>query len=804
MLHDLRTALRQLAKAPGFTAVVIFTLALGIGACTAIFSVVRGVILKPLPYPAAERIAILGEVDVPGERPVGGSVAVLNFLDYREQNTVFEGLAATSGRGATLAIGDGEPQRILTQLVSANYFDILGVAPVLGRNFTAEDDQTGAARVALIGHELWQTQFGGRADVLGRQVLLNGEPTTIIGVLPEMLRRVTTYQLWVPIAFSERERSPANRGAHYLNVLGRLKPDVTAAQAQTEMNAIAERLEQQFPQTNRGVRITVMPYLDYLVGPTRPVLLALFAAVGALLLIACANVANLLLARATSRTRELAVRTALGAGRARIIRQLLTESVLLAGLGGALGLLTAHWGLDALLALAPGSLPRASEVAVDRGVLLFVTGLVGLTGVAFGLVPALQASRVDLVNGLKDGARGSGESGSRRRLRDGFVVAEIALSLVLLVCAGLLMRSFARLQSADAGFRPEHVTILTATAPARYYPTPEQRIALADRFTERIRALPGVVAVGATNALPLGGTEDVFGFYFEGRPQPEPTDMPVGTYYVVDSGYFEAIGTAIVRGRAFTPQDRLGSAPVAIVSQGVADQFFPGEDPIGKRISITNGPESWREIVGVVQNVRHLGLDDSRPLQIYEPLAQRGAGVFNFTVRSAGANPGLAPALRALVRELDPRQPVTRLSAMDSLVEASLARARFGMTLFAVFSGLALLLATLGIYGVMAYTVSQRTAEFGVRMALGAQTSDVRRLVLGQAARLAGIGLALGLAGAIASGRLLEALLYNTSTHDPLVLAGLTVVLAAVALLAAWLPARRASRVDPMIALRAE
>lgn len=804
MIADLRFALRQLTKAPGFTAVMVVTLALGIGSCTAIFSVVNGVVLKPLPYPEAHRVVTVGEVETPGVRPVGGSVAPLNFLDWRAQNTVFEHLAASRGSGFNFMLPGGEPQRFIGLRVSANFFDVLGVAPLQGRSFTVADDHSGAERVVLLSHRLWQGQFGGTADALGRTVLLNGESHTVIGVMPEWLQRATAYDFWVPLAFQDAEIAPTNRGAHYLNVLGRLKPDVTVARAQAEMNTIAERLARQYPDTNRDNRVTVMAHLDYIAGPTRPVLLALLGAVGALLLIACANVANLLLARATTRAREIAVRTALGASRWRVVRQLLIESFVVAVAGGALGLLAARWGLDALMLFAPSDLPRTREIGLDATVLGFATALIVVTGLGFGLVPALQTARVNLIEGLKDGARGSGEAAPRRRLRNAFVVAEIALSLVLLSAAGLLMRSFARLQSVDPGFRTEHVTTITLSASPAQFPTPAQRIAAAEAYAERFRELPGVVTVGAIDQLPLSGGENVFGFTIEGRPAVSPADMPSATYYTASAGYFETIGIGLVRGRTFTPQDSLGAPRVAIISQGLAEKHFRGEDPIGRRINLTNGPENWREIVGVVRDVRHLGLDDGRALQVYEPLAQTGATSFHFVVRSAAANPALPPALRAAARDVNPEQPVIRLAPMESFVTAALSRQRFGMTLFGVFSALALVLAAVGIYGVMAYTVSQRTAEFGVRIALGAQARDVRRLVFRQALQLAGIGLVIGLALTLLASRLLESLLFNVSARDPLTLTVIAALLVAVALFACWFPARRAARIDPIVALRSE
>lgn len=804
MIADLRFALRQMAKAPAFTAVVVLTLALGIGACTAIFSVVNGVILKPLPYPDSHRLVLVGETEVPGARPVSGSVSPLNFLDWREQNTVFEHLAASRGSGFNFTRPGGEPQRLLGLRVTANYFDVLGITPAIGRGFNTDDDRPGAERVVLLSHATWQQHFSGTPAALGRTVLLDGHPHTIVGVMPEWMQRASGYHFWVPIAFGAAETAPTNRGSHYLNAIGRLRADVDPTQAQTELNTIAERLARQFPETNRDDRVTVMPYLDYVVGPSRPVLFALLGAVGALLLIACANVANLLLARATTRAREMAVRTALGASRWRVVRQLLIESLVVATAGGALGLLVARWGLDGLLLLAPADLPRMREIGLDRSVLAFASGLILVTGFTFGLVPALQTARVNLGEALKDGARGSGEAAPRRRLRSLFVIVEIALSLVLLSGAGLLMRSFARLQAIDPGFRAEHVTTLTVSTPTAKYPHAAQRVNAANAYAERIRALPGVVAAGATNDLPLAGGENVFAFMIEGRPPEATSDLPTATYALASPGYFEALGVTLLRGRTFGELDHAEAPRVAIISQGLAERYFPGRDPIGERISITNAPETWREIVGVVGNVRHVALDEVNALHVYEPIAQLAPTTYHFVVRSAGPNAGLPQALRAIVREVDPEQPVIRLAPMETFLIAALSRQRFGMTLFAVFSGIALVLAAVGISGVMAYTVSQRTAEFGLRMALGAQASDVRNLVLAQAVRLAGLGLGLGLGLTLLGARLIESLLFEISARDPLTLTAIAAMLAGVALLACWAPARRAAKVDPMVALRSD
>lgn len=799
----MKLALQPLARAPGFTTIAILTLALGIGATTAIFSVVHGVVLKPLPYPDSEHIVIVGETDGTTEVPVGGSVSPVNFRDWVRDSTVFSHLAAHRGTAFNLT-GRGEPARVNGRRASAAYFGAYGVQPALGRDFRPEEDQPGRGHVAIVSHAFWQQHFGGAADVLGQTILLDGEPHAIVGVMPESFRVASPTDIWTPIAFTAAELQPERRGAHYLNAVARLKPGVTLAQAREEMSLIAARLRQRFPETNRDSHCTVLPLLHAMVGPTKPVLLALLGAVAALLLIACANVANLLLARATARQREIAVRAALGASRAQIAGQLLGESLVLALAGGGLGVVIASWGVDGLLALAPAELPRAQEIGLNSVVLAFTFALSALTGLGFGLAPALQCARVNLADALKDGARSGGDRAQRHRLRGALVVGEIALALMLLVSAGLLMRSFTRLQAVDPGFDPTGVHTLTLGLSTKQRFDAAQRAAFAERAWERFRELPGVTAVGATHILPLSGNEQAYSFVLDGRPAPAPGEEPAAQYFVVSPGYFEAMGTSVVRGRAFTANDRLGAPRVAIVSQSFAARHFPHEDPIGRRVNVQNGPDTWREIVGVVRDVKLGQLDEPAQPQIYEPVAQIGPRSLSFVVRTQHADAGLPAALRRVVRALDPEQPVSRLQTLGELVASSTARHRFVLTLFAVFSGLALLLAAIGTYGVMAYSVAQRRAEFGLRIALGAQARDVLRLVLARGAALVAGGLALGLLAALAATRLLDSLLFGTSPHDPLTFAGIAALLGTIALLACLVPALRAVRVDPMITLRDE
>jgi putative ABC transport system permease protein len=607
------------------------------------------------------------------------------------------------------------------------------------------------------------------------------------------------------MAFAPDELAEDNRGSHYINVYARLREGVAFERGAREIEQISAQIAAAHPDSNRGWTARAVPMLEAAVGTQRGALFTLLGAVGALLLIACVNVANLLLARATSRLREFSLRAALGAAPARIVRQLLAESLLLAVLGGGLGVLLAHWGLDALLALAPAGMPRLPGARVDGAVLGAVTAVTLLCGIGFGLVPALQAARANLVEALKDGARGTGEGAGRGSLRSALVVSEVALALTLLVVSGLLMRSFTRLMTADPGFDPRGAVSLAVSLSPGRYDTPEKQQAFAAAALARFAALPGVTSAGLVQSQPFTGSEWAFGIAIEGRPPVPDADLRAAGYYAIEGDYFRAMGMPLRRGRAFTAQDRAGAPPVAIISQTLADLEFPGENPLGKRINITNGNAPvWREVVGVVPDVKQSALDAAPAAQIYEPFAQRSYGSLNFVLRTAGAPANLAAQLKQEIYAIDKDQPVTRVTPLDELIAGSLARQRFLTALLGLFSALALLLAAIGIYGVVAYNVGQRTAEFGVRLALGALPGDVLRLVLARCARLIGLGLAAGLALALAAGRLLSAELYQTKSYDPLVFAAIAGLLTLVALLACLLPARRATRVDPMQALRSE
>jgi putative ABC transport system permease protein len=799
MLNDLRYALRQLLKAPSFTIVAILTLALGIGACSAIFSVVNVVLLRPLDYREPDRIVSIRETNLPQFPEF--SVSPPNYLDWEKQTKSYAYLAAYSGAGLNLT-GEGEPQRLVGVKATAHYFDVFGVKPILGRMFLPEEDAVGKNHVVVLSYSFWQRVFGGARDVVGRSIQLNGEPYTVVGVAPTG-GLTSKVDVWTPMAFKPDETANDARGSHYINVFGRLKPGVTVAQAKAELDVLATQLAQQYPDSNKGWGILMMTMQDSFVRDVKPVLYTLLGAVGCVLLIACANIANLLLARATARHREISIRAALGASRARIVRQLLTESVVLSLCGGAAGLLLARWGLDALLTLAPTSLPRVTEIHLDSGVLIFSLALSVITGLVFGIAPAWLAARADVNEALKQGSRGSTEGGARGRLRSALVVLEVTFALMLLGGAGLLARSFMQLAHVDPGFAPENATLLRLSLPQKKYAMPEQQTAFADALLERMKLLPGVQSAGITHSMPLVG-DYVLGFNIEGRPAIAPSDLPSTNYYAVTPDYFRAMGIRLIRGRTFTPQDDAKAPRVAVINETMARQHFPNEDPIGKRINITNGPDTWRQIVGIVGDIKQYGVDKATSAQAYEPFAQVPFSSLNVVIRTSGSPAALLGALRPAVYAVDKDQPVGTIRPLEEIMAESIASQRFAMTLLTVFSLVALVIAAVGIYGVMAYSVVQRTGEFGIRMALGAQRRDVLRLVLAQGGKLVGLGLIIGLAGTLAASRAMGSMLFNTSAQDPLTLGTITVLLGAVALLACLLPANRATKVNPIEALRAE
>ena len=804
LLQDIRFGARALAKHRGFTAVAVLTLALGIGANTAIFSVVNAVLLRPLPYENSHEL-----VQIWGTQPQldTAPMSPANFLDWREQNRVFEHVAAYTGQNFNLS-GVDEPERIRATRVSADLFELLRVRPTLGRAFLPEEDQYGDHRVVILSHALWQRRFGANPAILGKTLTLNDQSYVVVGVMPpDFSFPGTTTEMWTPIAFSPGERG--TRNTNYISVIARLKPGVTLEQARSEMEALARRQQEQYPEANTGIGVKLISYKEQVVGNTRPILLLLLGAVGFVLLIACANVANLLLARAAGRRKEMALRSALGAGRRRLIRQLLTESVLLTLVGGGLGILLALWGINLLVALQPANIPRLAELRIDRGVLLFASALSLVTGIAFGLAPALQATKLDLNDALKEGGKDTRGGGGRQRVRSILIVSEIALSFVLLIGAGLMIKSFWRLMQVDPGFNPENTLTMVVTLPTTRYAEPGRQVAFFQQAVERVSNLPGVGAAGVTTDIPLFGGNST-GFNVEGRPPYAPGQRPLVEYRSVSPGYFQAMGIPLLRGRTFSEQDR-GDAPgVVIINETLARRYFPGEDPLGRRLGFS-GPTDWREIVGVARDTRNYGLDEEVKPEAYMPYTQSApsylAGSISgmiLVVRTASDPQNMSAPVKREVQGLDSNLPVYNIKTMEQHLAESIAQRRFNMLLLAVFAGVAVLLAAVGLYGVMSYMVSQRTHEIGLRMALGAQARDILRMAVRQGLVLIIIGIGVGLAGALALTRVMSGLLYGVGATDPATFAAIVLLLAFVSLIACYIPARRATRVDPLIALKYE
>jgi predicted permease len=804
--QDLRYATRMLLKTPAFTFIAVVTLGLGIGANTAIFSLVSAVLVRPLKYPEPERLVMVWEdesfIGFPRDTP-----APANYTDWKAQNQVFEDMAALQTMNFNLT-GVGEPEKIAAFAVTENFFQLLGVNPALGRAFKPEEDKPGANRVAVISHGLWQSRFAGRADIIGRDITLNGEKYSVVGVMPAGFQfENPQVNLWVPIAFTPEEL--ANRGSHYLEVVARLKRGVTVAEANADIKAITERIATAYPNDAQGLSAAVVPLHEQFAGDAKRSLVMLLVAVGFVLLIACANIAGVLLSRAAARQREIALRAALGASRLRIIRQLLTESVLLGAIGGLLGLLLSWWALAFLQQLIPQGMRGMAELKLDLPVLGFTLIISLLAGVIFGLAPALQSSRTDLNEALKQGTGRTGFGARQRRLRNLFVVSEIALALVLLVGAGLLIQTLSKLRGQYTELRPASVLTARTILLGDKYKEHSARVRFYDEVLARVKRLPGVEAVGYTTAVPLVWKGGSNGLTLEGR-QPDPNVAWNANHRQVSPDYFQAVGQSLKQGRFFNEHDNEQAMPVAIINETMARQYWPQQSPLDKRFKIgsPDSPSPWVTIVGVVSDVRQMTPDAPAKAEMYIPYWQAGRYTWftprDLVIRTSVAPTSLVPSIRQAVHAVDPDQPLSNIHTMDEVLGEETAQRRVGMILLSAFAALALLLAALGIYGMLSYFVVQHISELGVRMALGAQRSDVLRLVIGKGMKLALFGVGLGLLGALALTRLMKSLLFGVSALDPLTFAGVAGLLMFVALLACYLPARRATKVDPMVALRYE
>ncbi len=808
LFKDIRYAIRSLLNQPGFTAVAITTLALGIGANTAIFSVVNAVLLRPLQFHDPDRLVMIWEeasfAGFPRNTP-----APANYVDWKTQNQSFEDMAALAYRSLNLT-GDGEPEKLSADAVTTNFFPLLGIRPLAGRGFAPEDDQPGASKVAVLSHRLWRSRYGGVETIIGKDILLNNEKYTVVGIMPAEFQFLENYTgLWVPLAMDQEEM--ANRGAHYLTVIGRIKPGVSLPQAQTEMDGLMQRIGKDHPnQTFYGkLGAVVLPLREQLAGDARRPLLLLLVAVGFVLLIACANVASLQLTRATSRRREIAVRTALGASRWRITRQMLTESILLASCGGLVGLVLAVWSFEFFEKLVPEGLTLSATIKLDARIFLFALLLSILSGIVFGLAPALQAARVDLNEALKQSGGRSGLSlGSR--LRGALVVLEVALSLVLLVGAGLIIQTLFHLQNQYSVLEPEKVFTARTVLPQNEYSQPSKRAAFYRQVLERVEKLPGVISAGYTTSMPLAWKGGTSGFYPEGTKDPLPGMSYDANHRQVSHNYLNAISIPLREGRYFTDRDNAESMPVAIINETMARQYWPGDSALGKRFKLgspdSNGP--WHTVVGIVADVRQMGIDAPVKAEMYLPYEQvNGFPWFSprgLVIRTSGDPMSLVSSVRQAVREVDPSQPLSNVATMEESLSEEMAERRMGMILLVAFAALALLLAALGIYGVLAYFVTQHTNEIGVRLALGATPAAILRMVVNKGMRLTGLGVALGLAASFALTRLMTSLLFGVKALDPFTFVAVPLLLAGVALLACYLPARRATKLDPLTALRYE
>jgi putative ABC transport system permease protein len=797
IIKDIRYGIRSLLKRPGFTAIALVALALGIGANTAIFSLVNAVVLQPLPYKDPDQLVwIWGNIRNGISR---ASVGPADYLDFREQNKTFEHLAASTSSPKSIAFtGSGEPERLEVSTVTGNYFDAFGVAPALGRGFSLDNEKTGQDQVAVLSHALWQRRFGGDQQIVNKTIILDSRPFQVIGVMPADLKLPQPAELWVPLNF-DVDPEMKWRQARFFRPIGKLKPTVTLAQAQADLDLIAGRLEQQFPDSNAGWGVRLVSLREQLVGDSRSIVFILFGAVGLVLLIACANVANLLLVRAATRQKEIALRTALGAGRLRIVRQMITESLLLSITGGALGALVAIWGVDLLVGLSADSLPPTITVRIDFTVLAFTLVVSIITGILFGVAPIVRTWKVDLIDSLKDGARGT-DGALRNRTRSVLVVLESAVAVMLLIGAGLLVRSLIALQDVDPGFYANNVLSLQITLPQQKYQAEGKAANFFQQLEMRVAELPGVESVGFITELPLSGQSNDMPYTVEGRPPLPPGQALFANFRRVNQNYFSALQIPLLRGRNFTEQEVQNSELVLVVDQQLVDQNFPNEDPLGKRLF--TGMGHHYQIIGVASDIRHSSLADPPAATMYFPT--RNSGRMNLVIRTQGDPLSLVGAVRKEVQTLDSDQPISAVKLMSDWVHSSAAASRYRTVLLSLFAALALVLAAIGIYGVMSYSVAQRTHEIGVRMALGARQFDVLKLVVRQGMLLVLIGVALGLAGAFALTRVMSSLLFAVTTKDPITFGAVAVLLTAVAFIACYVPARRATKVDPLVALRYE
>ena len=812
LLQDLRYALRQLRKTPGFAAVAVITLALGIGANTAIFSVVNGVLLRPLPLKDPDRLVRIWHT--PPVKSFPGipifAVSAANYLDWEKQNQVFERMAIYTFQGLTLT-GSDKPEQVDTCAASSGFFETLGVPPMLGHTFTPEEDQQGRSDVVVLSYRFWEQHFGSNRDIVGHNITMDGRQFLVAGVMPPSFRFPDFAQMWKPMGWTDQERIV--RGEHHYMVVGRLKPTVSIKQAQADLSTISSRLEQLYPADDKGWGATVLPLHDDLVSDVRPALLVLLGAVAFVLLIACSNVANLALAKTFSRQKEIAIRTALGASSRRVLRQILTETVVLAFAGGLLGLIFAHFGVQLIMAFLGDKLPKSIEVGLDPQVLVFTAVVALVTGILAGVLPALRLTRSNVSQSLKEGLGRTDTDSGGHSTRSVLVVAEVALSLVLLIGAGLMIHSFQRLQSVAPGFDSHGVLTMTASVSESKFPTPEQQVSFFERVLQRTRGLPGVEAAGVIDSIPLmGGSHQPV--QIEGRPVVAMADQPEVDVRLISAGFMRAMHVPVLRGRDFGDEDVAGRPATILISESMAKNFWPGEDAIGKHATLSFSPERVREVVGIVRDVKLDGLDQSRPPtviylpldQIYAPSFGGGWRSFPMTlvVRSTTSPASMVSAVLNAITETEHDIPIRDIATMENVVTNSLSQQKLNMLLLGAFAGLALLLAAIGIYSVLSYSVRRRVQEIGIRVALGASLTDVLRLVLVEGMKPTLLGMGIGVAAALGLGRVVSSLIYGVKASDPVSFLVMAAILTAIAFVACIIPAYRATKVDPMVALRYE